>query len=75
MLAAIPRQVHDDIEYVRTSIHAMQGVERVDAPGLRKLRTARVLLENMVLTVEPGIYFINHVRELRQYEATRPFMA
>jgi Xaa-Pro dipeptidase len=32
---------------------------RIDAPGLRKLRTARALEENMVITVEPGCYFIN----------------
>lgn len=39
----------------------MQGVERIDEPGLRSLRTARVLKEGMCLTVEPGIYFIDHV--------------
>ncbi|CAD5117906.1 DgyrCDS6651 [Dimorphilus gyrociliatus] len=30
-------------------------------PGLRSLRTARVLEERMCLTIEPGIYFINHL--------------
>ncbi|XP_015667571.1 xaa-Pro dipeptidase [Protobothrops mucrosquamatus] len=38
-----------------------EGVDRIDLPGLRSLRTARSLLEGMVLTVEPGIYFIDHV--------------
>ncbi|XP_030649975.1 xaa-Pro dipeptidase [Chanos chanos] len=38
-----------------------EGVERVDEPGLRSLRMGRLVQERMVLTVEPGIYFINHL--------------
>uniref|UniRef100_A0A8C9CT07 Xaa-Pro dipeptidase n=1 Tax=Phocoena sinus TaxID=42100 RepID=A0A8C9CT07_PHOSS len=38
-----------------------EGVDRIDEPGLRHLRTARHLEPGMVLTVEPGIYFIDHL--------------
>ena len=34
--------------------------ERIQIAGINKLRTARVLEQGMVLTVEPGIYFIEH---------------
>ncbi|XP_052230326.1 xaa-Pro dipeptidase-like isoform X2 [Dreissena polymorpha] len=36
-----------------------EGTERIPEPGLRSLRTVRNLEHRMVLTIEPGIYFIN----------------
>merc|ERR1711976_1011458 len=35
--------------------------ERPKGLGVGNLRTARLLKENMVLTIEPGCYFINHL--------------
>ncbi|XP_035666459.1 xaa-Pro dipeptidase-like [Branchiostoma floridae] len=35
-----------------------EGVERINEPGIRSLRTTRALEEGMVLTIEPGCYFI-----------------
>ncbi|KAK0132148.1 Xaa-Pro dipeptidase [Merluccius polli] len=38
-----------------------EGVERNTEAGLKSLRMGRPVQERMVLTVEPGIYFINHL--------------
>ena len=40
------------------NLFANQGVEHPTAPGLKRLRTARVLTDGMYLTIESGIYFM-----------------
>ncbi|MCC5942815.1 MAG: aminopeptidase P family protein [Balneolaceae bacterium] len=35
-----------------------KGVDRIDRPGIRFLRVRRELMSGMVITIEPGIYFI-----------------
>jgi Xaa-Pro dipeptidase len=38
-----------------------EGTERILEPGFKSLRTVRKLEEGMVITVEPGIYFISAI--------------
>jgi Xaa-Pro dipeptidase len=38
-----------------------EGPERSKKAGLKSLRTRRILKEGMVITVEPGLYFIEHI--------------
>ena len=49
----------------------IQGVERISEPGLNNLRMGRVVQERMVLTVEPGIYFISHLLDQAVAEPTQ----
>uniref|UniRef100_A0A3B4XX49 Xaa-Pro dipeptidase n=1 Tax=Seriola lalandi dorsalis TaxID=1841481 RepID=A0A3B4XX49_SERLL len=48
-----------------------EGVERINEPGLRSLRMGRLVQEKMVLTVEPGIYFINHLLDQALADSTQ----
>jgi Xaa-Pro dipeptidase len=40
-----------------------EGTARIDEPGIRSLRCGRKLEVGMVITVEPGVYFIDAVLE------------
>jgi len=40
-----------------------KGLERINEPGIRSLRTRRILQPGMVITVEPGVYFIEALLE------------
>lgn len=52
-----------------------KGVERIDRPGLRYLRARRTLEPGMVVTIEPGCYFIPALLEPAFADpATAPYL-
>lgn len=65
-LAAI-FQPHGLGHFLGLDVHDVGGYieghpQRPELRGLNRLRTARLLEKNMVLTIEPGCYFINTVK-------------
>ncbi len=40
-----------------------KGVDRIDRPGIQFLRARRELMPGMIITIEPGIYFVPAVLE------------
>ncbi|KAI5080887.1 hypothetical protein GOP47_0004070 [Adiantum capillus-veneris] len=53
----------------------LKGAKRPADAGLKSLRTARTLEEGMVITVEPGCYFINSlIDEALKDQETAPFI-
>jgi Xaa-Pro dipeptidase len=48
-----------------------KGVDRIDRPGIKFLRARRELQPGMVITVEPGIYFVPAVLEPAMQDETK----
>ena len=75
-------QPHGLGHFMGCDVHDVGGYleghpERSALPGLRSLRTARTLAANMVLTIEPGCYFIDFLidRALADPELSRFIVA
>ena len=71
-------QPHGLGHFIGCDVHDVGGYldghpERDTQPGLRSLRTARQVEENMVFTIEPGCYFIDFLidRALQDPELNR----
>ncbi|KAF9994574.1 hypothetical protein BGZ65_009791, partial [Modicella reniformis] len=47
-----------------------KGVERIQAPGIRYLRMRRALEPGFVVTVEPGVYFVEFILNEAKNDAT-----
>ena len=60
--------VHDMEDFGEDYVGYRDGIERSTQFGLKSLRLAKELKEGMVLTVEPGLYFIPELIDMWQKE-------